>query len=489
MKLTIAGMGTGGIDSLTLGLVDAVRSANNLIVHTTKHPAYDYFLKQGFKIETLDSAYEDAEDFDHLCKLICDIVLNSVKKHEETCMLLIGQGLWEHTFCQPMMDMIRNIGAKVTLIGGISGASTAIAKAIEAGVSVEGARTMQTVFASQIEGFRPNVDEMLVIQEIDGMMMSASVKLWLSEYYPDEYQVFVVGENGSSIARKISVMEIDRICGDHNTIVVVLPIDILQRERFDFNALVDIMYRLRSPSGCPWDAEQTHDSLKRYLIEETYEVLEAIDNKDDVALYDELGDVLLQIVFHACIAKQESSFDDRDVTTAVCEKMIRRHPHVFGNVFAKTPNDVKVKWEEIKRDEKSVVNQSDVLKGVSRHLPALMRSEKVQDKAAQVGFDWDCALDALKKVFEEAKELDVEIRAKDHQRIIEELGDLLFAVVNTARLAKVDAEQALIKATDKFIDRFSDMEGLASEKGLKLEEINLDHLEELWQAVKALDRE
>jgi len=252
-----------------------------------------------------------------------------------------------------------------------------------------------------------------------------------------------------------------------------------------FDELVKIMEILREK--CPWDRLQTHESLKRYLIEETYEVLEAIDEKDYSKLKEELGDVLLQVVFHAKIAQENDSFDIYDVISNICEKMKKRHTHVFGNDIAKTSDEVLNNWDRIKNEEKNLKNISESMESIPNHLPALMRSQKIQEKASRVGFDWDNIDDALKKVYEELSEFE-EIMSKDEQkdRIKEEIGDILFAVVNIARFCNVDAEDALRLTNKKFIRRFSYIEQNASNIGMKVDEMSLKEMDKFWEEAKKI---
>ncbi len=248
--------------------------------------------------------------------------------------------------------------------------------------------------------------------------------------------------------------------------------------------LIDIMKLLRSPDGCPWDREQTHESLKRYLIEETYEYLEAVDEDDKRHMCEELGDVLLQVVFHAQIAGENGDFNIEDVINGICDKMIHRHPHVFGDVSAETSGQVLKNWEEIKKKEKGIEDQTSVLQGVPKNLPALMRSHKVQQKAAQVGFDWSDTKDVFAKIREEIDELEAEYNKADRDGIADEFGDVLFSVVNLSRFLKVHPELSLTQATNKFIGRFEYIEKAAAGQGKKLNDMSLDEMEALWEEAK-----
>ena len=256
------------------------------------------------------------------------------------------------------------------------------------------------------------------------------------------------------------------------------------KEKYEFKDLLDIMKLLRSEKGCPWDRVQTHDSLKKYLIEETYEVLEAIDLKDSKKISEELGDLLLQIIFHAQIAEEEGAFNINDVITGISRKMILRHTHVFGADKADTPDEVVDNWEVIKKKEKGIESQTGVLKDVPSNLPALMRSYKVQQKAAQVGFDWDNSDDVFNKVDEEICELKDVYKSENMERIYDEIGDVFFSLVNLSRFLKVQPELALTGTINKFIKRFEFIESESKRDGKKLEEMSLAEMDELWNKAK-----
>lgn len=269
---------------------------------------------------------------------------------------------------------------------------------------------------------------------------------------------------------------------DYLTSLYIPPVE--KKRRYDLGDLVKVMERLRGPNGCPWDKKQTHESLMQYLVEESYEVLEAIEEKDMEKLCEELGDVLLQVVFHSRIAMESGKFDIYDVTDSITQKMINRHTHIFGEDVCNTADEVLGNWEEIKRKEQQHKTITDVLKHVPKHMPALMRSYKVQDKAARVGFDWDSIEGAIFKVNEELQEFREVYKSEEYGKIIEELGDLLFAVVNVCRFAKVMPEFALHSTTEKFIKRFEYIEKKAIEKGKELEEMTLNEMDALWNEAK-----
>lgn len=249
-----------------------------------------------------------------------------------------------------------------------------------------------------------------------------------------------------------------------------------------FERLVGIMARLRSENGCPWDREQTHESLRPYLIEEAYEVLEAIDRKDDTALCEELGDLLLQVVFHARLAAEASRFTIDDVANAVNDKLIRRHPHVFGDVDAKTASEVLVNWEKIKQSEGQ--GKRSILDGLPDHLPALLKAYRIQEKAARAHFDWDDVQDVFDKVQEEIEELREAHASENKKALEEEFGDLLFSLVNLARHLKVTPEDALRRTIQRFADRFRYIETALERNGERLEDATLQRMDALWEEAK-----
>ena len=254
------------------------------------------------------------------------------------------------------------------------------------------------------------------------------------------------------------------------------------------NELVRILQTLRAPGGCPWDREQTHRSLMYFLVEETGELLDAVEEQDDRGMLDELGDVLLQIVFHCQIAEEEGRFDLQAVARSECEKMRRRHPHVFEDAEVGSAEEVVDQWEEIKRAERGGGERKSALEGVPRHLPGLHRAHKMQSRAAKVGFEWPDANGALAKVDEELREVREALQADDSDALEEEVGDLLFAVVNLARMKGVYAEEAMHGAIRKFEARFGDMEGRLQARGLTMGECSLEELVELWEVAKQSER-
>ena len=259
-------------------------------------------------------------------------------------------------------------------------------------------------------------------------------------------------------------------------------VDFQYKDSYDVRDLEEIVRILRAPGGCPWDAEQTHESIRRNFLEEAYEAVEAIDEQNPDHLKEELGDVLLQVLFHARMEQEAGRFNLDDVADGVCKKLIYRHPHVFGDVSVTGTGEVLTNWEELKRKEKGQATNTDALDAVARSLPALWRAEKVQKKAKKAGFDWPDISGALDKLSEELEELKTAVAQGTN--VEEELGDLLFSAVNVSRFLKADPEVALGKATDKFISRFAKVEALAAAQNQAMEGMTLEELDKLWERAK-----
>ncbi len=256
------------------------------------------------------------------------------------------------------------------------------------------------------------------------------------------------------------------------------------KDKYNIEDLLKIMELLRAPGGCPWDMEQTHESIKANFIEETYEVIEAINKQDRELLKEELGDVLLQVVFHTEMEREKGSFDFSDVCDGICKKLVERHPHVFGTVEVENTAQVLSNWDDIKRKSKGQKTQGSAMEKIPRELPALMRSEKIQKKAKKAGFDWDEISGALEALESEIKELKQAMADGNHDELENEMGDVLFSCVNVSRFLDVDPEEALTKSNEKFIRRFLEVERLAKEQNIVMSEKSIEQLDELWKQAK-----
>jgi tetrapyrrole methylase family protein/MazG family protein len=258
------------------------------------------------------------------------------------------------------------------------------------------------------------------------------------------------------------------------------------KDNYDINDFLRLITVLRSPGGCPWDRKQTHESIKKNFIEETYEVVEAINKADAQSLREELGDVLLQVAMHSEMESEKGSFDFNDVVNDICKKLVVRHPHVFGDVAAQSSDEALQSWDQVKLKTKGMKKQSEAIIKVPREFPALMRAQKVQEKAAKAGFDWDNVNGAVEKLHEEIDELETALAAGVGKDIEEEFGDVLFSCVNVSRFIGADSEEALTASTDKFIKRYLLVEQLAADDGVDMKSASIEELDKLWNKAKII---
>lgn len=467
MHITIASMNANGeVDSRVL---EAAREADAVVLQTD---IPNTLKEEGVAYKTLDGIYDEAEDFDELKSKAADYLFRDG-------MLFITLGeVCSNVIAAMLTDSVIKEGGTVSVI---PGGDAALCLAFQNGYA-DGTSGVRIFSASSLRRIS-ETDTVLVINEIDKRFAASELKLKLSRYYDDMHEVFLADIRGTTVKKiPLCMLDCEQSYG-YYTSVVISPRRLTEKKRYAFSDLVEIMDKLRARDGCPWDKEQTHKSLRRYLIEESYEVIEAIDNGDYCSLYDELGDVLLQVAFHAKIAEQHGEFDISDVTTAICSKMISRHTHIFGNATASTAQEVIQNWEQIKKSEKGQRTQSEVLMNVPKSMPALLRSEKVQSKASHAGMDFPDIGGAFSKLLEEADELKESLSGGN---IEEECGDLLFAAVNVVRLAGIEPETALQKAADKFIERFALSERIAAQEGVDLKNCGIDKLNEIWDSAKEM---
>lgn len=450
-------------------------NADRLFVQTERTPCMLPLKERGIAYTSMDDLYEQAEDFDALNAAIADRLLAAAGEGD-VVYAVPGRGM-----SAPIAALLLCAKEAGTDAGACYGAGYA-----EAAAPLTGLCAPYTVAPAISLPAEPDTEMPLFIEELDTRVRAGEVKLHLMEFYPDEHPVWLCTMNGAGSYEAVTfpLYALDRQDLYHATAVLAVPpVNKQDLTRYGFRELVEIMHILRA--RCPWDRKQTHESLKKTMVEECYEALDAIDRQDDNALIEELGDVLLQCVFHAEIASNEGRFTHRDSTTAIVKKLIYRHPHIFKSDSLDTAEEVVTRWEALKKKEKHMETQSEVLRAVPKNLPALMRADKVQKKAAQVGFDWDHAEDAIEKLEEEILELRAcEAGSENHA---EEMGDLLFAAVNVARLFGYNPEELLYAATEKFLTRFEKMELLAGKKGQPLENLPLSEQDKLWNEVKSAE--
>lgn len=474
--ITVVSLGPGDPKLLTLQTAEALRKARCLILRTSRHRTADWLRDEGIPFSDFDALYDEYEDFDALHEEMARRLWSIAAEKSVTFAVIDAQ-------TDGSVRMLRQSCPKngqISILPGVTMADNCLSLLPETFAHAGKVRILPAMDA--LEAI-PDPYTPLLITEVFDRMLACDLKLHLSDLYGDEAPV-VIFPSSAKINRRpleIPLMELDRQrTYDHTVCLYVPAMPLERRQRYCFEDLLQVMHVLRQ--RCPWDGEQTHDSLRKYLIEEAYEAVGAINEDDMDHLADELGDVLLQIAFHADIAQEIGEFSMSDVTTAIVRKLIYRHAHIFGDVHCETAEEVSQSWERLKKAEKGLTTQASVLADVSHGLPALMRASKVQKKAAQVGFDWDNAIDALPKIHEEAEEVLAELTASRDPG--EELGDLLFSCVNVARLADQEPELLLQAATEKFIRRFTAMEKLIISDEKSLEGLTLPEMDVYWNRVK-----
>jgi tetrapyrrole methylase family protein/MazG family protein len=482
--ITIVGLGPGSFQLLTVETWDLLRSSKSIYLRTAKHPTVDELRARSVAFSSYDSFYEEKANFDEVYQSIsADIVARAVKG-EQVIYAVPGSPL----VAERTVGIIRQLAAEqqvaVRIVPGMS-----FLEVLYTRLGIDPISGITVLDSADVDQLPRDINTALIVTQVYNGQVASEAKLALMELFPDDYEVLLI-RNLSLVdeeIRPIALYELDRQGDiDHLTSLFV-PARVRVASSFSLDPLTAVMARLRSPDGCVWDLEQTHTSLRRYIVEEVYEVLEAVDNKDAAALCEELGDVLLQLVFHARIAEECGAFTMQDVIDEVTAKMIRRHPHVFGNITVQDAAEVVLNWDQIKQQEKGAERKS-VLDGVSPGLPSLMRSYKLQAKAAKVGFDWNNIGPVWDKLMEEWQELQEAVTVGDKEAIEGEFGDLLFAAVNLARFLQIEPETALNRTNNKFISRFSYIESKVRQQKLAWRDLNLDKLDEFWNEAKALER-
>jgi tetrapyrrole methylase family protein/MazG family protein len=486
-KISIVGLGPGAVGDLTLKTVEIMENADTLFLRTKIHPTVDYIDKRGIKYKSFDEYYDKLPSFEEVYNKIAEEVIDT-SLNKDIVYAVPGNPLVAEDSVQLILDIAKKRNIETEVFPSVSFIDSCLKV-----LSIDPIGGLKILDGLQIGKQGIDTSCHNIITQVYNKKAASDIKLYLMDYYYDETLVTLIRGAGIDGLEKVETMqlyEIDRVGWiDHLTSLYVPPIDANKKKRYDFRDLVNIMAVLRGEGGCPWDREQTHGSLKECMIEECYEVLEAIDVGDTDMLVEELGDVLLQVVFHSAIAEEKGDFDILDVTNRITQKMIERHPHIFNKDedVCLTSEEVLDRWDIIKKKEQNLKTTTDRLKHIPKNMPALMRSYKVQHKASQVGFDWDSVSGVIDKVYEEIQEVEGVIdvyNSENYGKIIEELGDLLFAVVNVCRFLKIQPEFALNSATQKFINRFEYMENKVIESGKKMEDMTIEQLEGLWEKAK-----
>lgn len=475
-RLTIVTLGTGSEAFLTRAVERALKESARVVLRTDRHPMAAYLSRENIAYETLDALYDDCEDFDTFNRAAA-VKLLSLCEETPVC-YAVSDAAFDETVSTLQRLKPRDVDVRV--IPGVSHADRCLA------LLETPATAVRLYAASAFLSARVSPEEPLLLLELHSRECAGDCKLKLLTLLPEETVVtFISGNNetGELARTQCPLYELDRQKGyDHLTAAYIPAVPMLSRTRFDMDDLVHVTRRLRAPDGCPWDKAQTHESLLPNLLEESYEYIQAVRDQDVDHMYDELGDVLLQVALHSEIARQHGDFDFTDVTSAVSQKMIERHTHIFGDVKADTADEVLDNWEALKRSQRGQQTHAEAMEGVSTGLSSLLRAWKVQHKAHKVHFDFADAAEALTKVFEEANEVADNLKNGEDPEM--ELGDLLFAVVNVCRLCGKDPDIALFGATNKFISRFRNMENAIKTAGKCIEALTLSEMDVYWNAGK-----
>ncbi|HFF9317159.1 TPA: nucleoside triphosphate pyrophosphohydrolase [Clostridium perfringens] len=482
--LKIMGLGPGAYEALTIGALKELKNNKNIYFRTEKHPTVDFLKDEGIKFESYDHAYEKYDSFDDVYKYIAEDLITKIKDDEDLIYAVPGHPLVAEKSVINLIELCKENNIQYEVLPAVSFVD-AMMEALQVD-PIEGVKIIDAFdMKNQILDKRVGT----IITQVYNNFIASEVKLRLLEGYEDDTEIIFVraaGVEGLESIRKIPLYELDWQEDIDYLTSIYIPKDLGNKK--DFQDLLDIIETLRNPGGCPWDREQTHESLKSALLEECYEVIDAIENEDEDALIEELGDVLLQVVFHASIGKEDGYFDIMDVIGGISNKMINRHPHVFGNEKANTSEQVLVNWDEIKKEEKGIKTLTEEMQNIAKSLPATTRAYKVQKKAKKVGFDWDdvnCAMDKVKEELNEIKEV---YNCEDKSIIEGEVGDLLFACINVARFLEVDGELVLDKTIKKFIKRFSYIENEAIKNNKNLKDMTLEEMDKLWEEAKTSEK-
>lgn len=491
-SITVVGLGSGNPDRLTIGIIKTMQRASKVYVRTLSHPVIAALNEFQIEPESFDHVYEAYDTFPEVYESIASALINLAKAAEEDREIVYavpGHPMVAEATVRLLRERCPGEHVTLTVLGGESFLDEAFVRLgfdpIEGFQLLDAAELRASVIQPQLH---------TLIGQVYDMFTASEVKLALMELYPDDYPVIVghaLGVEGEEAIQQVPLFELDRIDGYGNLSLIYIPRsdDSKLRQR-TFARLHEIVGILRSPEGCPWDREQTHESIRKNLIEETYEVLETIDEDDPEHMQEELGDLLLQIMLHSQMEEELGTFTVYDVIQALNDKLIFRHPHVFGESSAKDAESALQNWEQMKAEEKRrkglSPEKASALDGIPRDLPALMKAYKLQKKASKVGFDWDNIEGVFQKIEEELGELRQAVtEGQSDEDTALELGDLLFAVSNAARFIGADPEEALSRTNRKFVSRFSYIEEKLAAQGKTLQESTLDEMEALWQTAKS----
>jgi tetrapyrrole methylase family protein / MazG family protein len=480
--ITLLGLGPGDPAKITREAWEVLSSAGEIWLRTKSHPTV-VALPDSLTVFSFDDLYAKSDSFEEVYQAIVEKILELGRRPEGVVYAVPGDPFMAEAACPVIAHQARKSGLPLRIVNGLS-----FLEPVFAALGLDPYPNLTLVDALELSqahlpSFPP--DRPALIAQIFSRMVAAEVKMTLNVTYPDEHPVRLVHAAGTSeeLVESLPLYKIDR--SDHIGSLTVLYVPPLG-EGTSFEAFQEIIAHLRAPDGCPWDMEQTHQSLRAHLLEETYEVLAALDSEDAEKMSEEFGDLLLQIVLNAQIACEEGEFGMSDVLKGIYDKIIRRHPHVFGDVKVDGVGGVLKNWEKLKADERAGSSEPEkgLLGSVPLALPALVQAQEYQDRAARVGFDWPEIGGVLEKIAEEIQEVR---QATNEEDLADEIGDLIFALVNLARWKKIDAESALRGTNARFRQRFAYVEAAANEQSRRVSDMKLEEMEALWQEAKKMN--
>jgi tetrapyrrole methylase family protein/MazG family protein len=487
-SITVVGLGSGGEDQLTLGILKVLERSVHRYVRTADHPAVADLKLRGITFESFDSVYEQLDSFNEVYEAITGKLIEVAKAFadDEVVYAVPGHPMVAERTVQLLKQHASTEGITLKVLGGESFLDQAYTR-----LGFDPIEGFQLLDAADLmrEHLRPRLHT--IIGQVYDVFTASEVKLTLMNVYPDDYPVIVgqaLGVAGQESIQQVPLHELDRLASYGNLTLVYVPASADDRlRRRSFERLHEIVSILRSPGGCPWDQEQTHQSIRKNFIEETFEAIEALDLDDPDGMKEEFGDVILQVLLHSQMEEETGAFDVYDVLAELNDKLIFRHPHVFGGENAMDAEEALQSWEKMKAEEKKrkgVPERLSILDGIPKDLPALPRAHKQQKKASSVGFDWPDLKGVFDKIEEELQELRHAAAKESPERQQDELGDLLFAVINASRFLKADPEEALSSTNRKFAARFKYIEDQLRISGRTFEQTDLPEMEAWWQEAK-----
>jgi len=477
--ITLLGLGPGESFLLTRQAWDLLANIPEVYLRTLQHPAVAGF-PPGLRVYSFDHLYDQGDTFPEVYNQIVEYVLELGKRPEGVVYAVPGQPFFAEATTPEIARRARQAGIALRVVDGLS-----FIDAIFSALRIDPFPNTALVDALELTvahhpPFPPSAPAL--IAQIHSPAVASEVKLTLMAVYPDEHLVQLVHAAGTSreLIEELPLYAIDR--SQHIGLLTSLYVPTLGHST-SFEAFQEVVAHLRAPEGCPWDRDQTHQTLRPYLLEEAYEVLIALDADDPVGVREELGDLLLQIVLHAQIASEYGEFTMADVLQSIHAKLVHRHPHVFSDLVVEDKEKVVENWERIKAAERAKGGKEaeGILDNTAQALPALVQAEAYQKRVARVGFDWPNIRGVLDKIYEELEEVRLATDLREQEN---EIGDLLFAAVNLARWFEVDAESALRAANTRFRERFAKIETAVRSQGRQLSALSLEEMNELWEAAK-----